>query len=187
MRASITSLWTTCRNTPDRSSTFLIPVTWRKAMDVTDGYNAGFNLTVARDFDNPTASAASMAIRWPREGCPAVRNISRPRPRSVTPSVNISAAYRFHGGRWSVSASWACADGRPVTPVTAAYFIGERLMVEYGRRNSRRLPAYHRLDLGANYRFHSGRFRHTVSLALINAYGHRECGDKHIYVRHSQR
>ncbi len=46
-------------------------------------------------------------------------------------------------------------------------------MVEYGRRNSRRLPAYHRLDLGANYRFHSGRFRHTVSLALINAYGHR--------------
>ncbi len=140
-------------------------------VDVTDGYNAGFNLTVARDFDNLTASAA-YGYTVAKRRLPGSQEYFTS-SSEIRNSVNISAAYRFHGGRWSVSASWACADGRPVTPVTAAYFIGERLMVEYGRRNSRRLPAYHRLDLGANYRFHSGRFRHTVSLALINAYGHR--------------
>ena len=63
-----------------------------------------------------------------------------------------------------------------MTPVTAVYFIADRLMMEYGERNSARLPAYHRLDVGASYRFHSGGrlpLDHEVSLSVLNAYGHR--------------
>ena len=66
------------------------------------------------------------------------------------------------------------ASGRPYTPVTAIYFIGERLMMEYGPRNSTRLPLYHRLDLGASYRFATGgRFplMHELNLSVVNAYG----------------
>ncbi len=76
--------------------------------------------------------------------------------------------------RWHVSATFTLASGRPYTPVTAIYFIGERLMMEYGARNSARLPMYHRLDLGASYRFSTrGRFplRHEVNLSVINVYG----------------
>ena len=39
-----------------------------------------------------------------------------------------------------------------------------------------RLPDYHRLDLGAAYRFATGGrvpLRHEVSLSVLNAYGHR--------------
>ena len=47
-------------------------------------------------------------------------------------------------------------------------------MMEYGPRNSARLPMYHRLDLGATYRFSTGGcfpLRHEVNLSVINAYG----------------
>ena len=68
------------------------------------------------------------------------------------------------------------ASGRPYTPIKAIYFIGERLMMEYGNRNSARLPLYHRLDFGADYEFHTGGrlpLTHRVNLSLLNAYGRR--------------
>lgn len=48
--------------------------------------------------------------------------------------------------------------------------------MEYGERNSARLPLYHRLDLGATYSFSTGhtvRLRHLLNLSLINAYAHK--------------
>lgn len=90
-------------------------------------------------------------------------------------SLNLSGAWEITG-HWSVTASFSYASGRRVTPVDAIYFIAGRLMMEYGERNSARLPDYHRLDLGAVYRFRTGGrwpLRHEMSLSVLNAYGHR--------------
>ncbi|MDE7143147.1 MAG: TonB-dependent receptor, partial [Muribaculaceae bacterium] len=88
-------------------------------------------------------------------------------------TLRAAAAWNA-GSHWTFSATFALASGRPYTPVTAIYFIGEQLMMEYGPRNSARLPAYHRLDLGAAYRFRTGgrvALRHEIGASVINAYG----------------
>lgn len=87
--------------------------------------------------------------------------------------VNMNWAINGH---WSVGAMFSLSSGRPVTPVQSIYVIGEKLMMEYGKRNSSRLPLYHRLDFGGSYTWKSGgryKLRHTVGIGIINAYGHR--------------
>lgn len=112
----------------------------------------------------------------------------------VRHSLSLSGAWEITA-HWSVTGSFSYASGRRVTPINAIYFIAGRLMMEYGERNSARLPDYHRLDLGASYRFSTGgRFplNHELSLSLLNAYGHRNVEmstlrvnvDKGAYERH---
>lgn len=140
-------------------------------ISVCSGYNTGGSITLTRDFSRLTASA-SYALAIARRRMPGSCEWFTA-SSEIRNSINLSASYRFPGNHWSVSASWAYATGRPVTPVRAVYFIAERLMVEYGSRNASNLPAYHRLDLSAFYRFTTPSLTHTLSLAIINAYGRR--------------
>lgn len=136
-----------------------------------NGYNTGIGMTLSHEYDGFTASLsygfgiARRRIHGSQEYFTASSEVRN--------SMNVAAGYNFPGGKWSVNASFVYASGRPVTPVTAVYFIGERIMVEYGKSNSANLPSYQRLDLGASYRFTVGRFINTVALSVINVYGHR--------------
>lgn len=93
----------------------------------------------------------------------------------VRHSVSLSSSLSI-GRHWILNGAFSYATGRRVTPIKAIYFIADRLMMEYGKRNSACLPAYHRLDLGMTYAFRSGGrvpLSHEVSLSVLNAYGHR--------------
>ena len=62
-----------------------------------------------------------------------------------------------------------------MTPVTALYIIGENVISEYGERNSRCMPPYHRLDLSASWSFTIKQWPgidNMLVLSVINAYGH---------------
>lgn len=79
-------------------------------------------------------------------------------------------------GHWSVAATYVYSSGRVYTPARYLYIIANRLITEYGERNSGRMPDYQRLDISGTYRFRTGGkvpLLHTVNLSLINAYGHR--------------
>lgn len=136
------------------------------------GYNAGVNIS-GRVEAGPVTAMASYGYCHTRRRIPG-----EPHPFSASNELRHTAtafASWSVDRHWSLSATFNLASGHPYTPVTAIYFIGERLMMEYGHRNSARLPMYHRLDVGASYRFGSGgRFplRHEVNLSVINAYGH---------------
>ena len=56
------------------------------------------------------------------------------------------------------------------------YIVGERIVTQYGRRNSARFPLYHRLDMGVSYTFRTGGHRlpleHSVNLSVLNIYAH---------------
>ena len=76
--------------------------------------------------------------------------------------------------RLDAGAVFNLRSGRPTTPVRAIYMVGQNVLTEYGRRNSVRLPLYHRLDLFLNYRFAPRRasgLRHALALSVLNAYG----------------
>ncbi|MCB0570193.1 MAG: TonB-dependent receptor [Phaeodactylibacter sp.] len=77
---------------------------------------------------------------------------------------------------WDLSATWYLNSGRPYTLPTG---IGARpgtgtgeevFFLQYAHPNNARLPAYHRLDLAANYRFQTEHWLGKLGLSIINAY-----------------
>lgn len=140
------------------------------------GYNYGGSVTLTRDFVALSASLTysfGIARRRSKGTDSWFRASSEPGHR-----FDANVAYSFPGDHWMINATFACHSGRPVTPLKSAYIIGQYVVIEYGKRNSSRLPSYQRLDVGASYsfstRFHASRhMKHTVSISLINAYGHR--------------
>lgn len=101
--------------------------------------------------------------------------------------LKADAEYVFND-HWSVSAAFNFSSGRVYTPTRYLYIIANRLITEYGERNSARLPAYQRLDLSATYRFRTfGRLplTHTVNLSFINVYGHKNVESQYFSI-HSE-
>lgn len=74
--------------------------------------------------------------------------------------------------RWSLSATWVYSTGNAVTFPSGKYFIDGQVEYLYTSRNGYRMPAYHRLDLGATWtKKRSDRRESSWSFSLYNAYG----------------
>lgn len=139
-----------------------------------DGRNYGFGMMVSKVAGRLTGSGS---LAWGR----AQRRFPSLGSEWVTASVEqrLSATIQGHyrlTDAVSLDAAWTYATGRPVTPVTALYLVGENVLSEFGERNSRCMPAYHRLDLSASWRFKIKRWPgidNMIILSVINAYGHR--------------
>ena len=78
-------------------------------------------------------------------------------------------------GPWTLSGTWVYGSGRPFTAPESEY--GVELLdgtsfsyIHVGGKNAERLPAYHRLDLGATRRFESDRFFYELNVSAFNAY-----------------
>ena len=75
--------------------------------------------------------------------------------------------------RWNVSAVWVYQTGNAVTFPGGKYEIEGQTTWLYTERNGYRMPAYHRLDLGATCKItERKRFNSELSFSLYNAYGH---------------
>lgn len=84
---------------------------------------------------------------------------------------------------WDLSATWYLNSGRPYTLPTG---VGSRINMEtgaeefflqYAHPNNTRLPAYHRLDLAADYRFQTERWLGKLGLSVVNFYNHTNLFD----------
>lgn len=141
---------------------------------ISDGYNYGASVSLTRNFGAVTGEASYSF----GEG----RRHSKTDPRDSWAALNaeghtVKAGVVWHHGRhWEFSGAFRYSSGRRYTPVEALYAIGGNIAMEYGERNSARLPSYQRLDLGATYQFTTGnrhKLKHMVNLSLLNAYGHK--------------
>jgi hypothetical protein len=73
---------------------------------------------------------------------------------------------------WTFSATWVYYTGNAVTYPTGKYEIEDRTMFLYSDRNANRMPAYHRLDLGATWISRkSKKFESSWNFSIYNAYG----------------
>jgi hypothetical protein len=74
--------------------------------------------------------------------------------------------------RWTISGTWVYNTGNAVTFPTGKYSIDNQVFFSYTDRNAYRMPAYHRLDIGATYtKKRSDRRESSWSFSLYNAYG----------------
>lgn len=74
--------------------------------------------------------------------------------------------------RWTFSATWVYYTGNAVTYPTGKYAIDGKTIFYYSDRNADRMPAYHRLDLGATWiNKRRLKFESSWNFSLYNAYG----------------
>lgn len=86
--------------------------------------------------------------------------------------VNLSVVGTYKASRkWSFSANWVYNTGYPVTWPSGKYEVNGQPVYLYTTRNGNRMPAYHRLDLGATVITH--KTQHSESswtFSIYNAY-----------------
>jgi CarboxypepD_reg-like domain/TonB-dependent Receptor Plug Domain len=74
--------------------------------------------------------------------------------------------------KWNVSATWVYSTGNAVTFPSGKYEVDGQVQFLYTERNGYRMPAYHRLDLGATWQLkQSEKFESSLNFSLYNAYG----------------
>jgi len=67
-----------------------------------------------------------------------------------THDISITGNYELNK-KWTFNANFVFQTGQPTTYPVAQYQYAGLTIPNYGDRNSNRLPAYHRLDISANY------------------------------------
>jgi outer membrane receptor protein involved in Fe transport len=89
-----------------------------------------------------------------------------------THDISIVAMYELNK-RWSVSATWVYNTGNAVTFPSGKYQANGQTVFLYTERNGYRMPAYHRLDLGATLEARknkSRRYQSSWTFGIYNAY-----------------
>ena len=81
-------------------------------------------------------------------------------------------------GRWDLSSTWVYGSGKPYSdPGEGSPLITlDSLNIDYvaaDNINTKRLPAYHRLDLAAAYNFNMGKGKAQFGLSIYNVYGRK--------------
>ncbi|GAB3412732.1 TonB-dependent receptor [Niabella aquatica] len=74
--------------------------------------------------------------------------------------------------KWNLAANWIYYTGDAVTYPNGKYIIDNQIVFYYNKRNADRMPAYHRLDLGATWLLKDKKkFTSELAFSLFNAYG----------------
>lgn len=88
-----------------------------------------------------------------------------------THDISLVGMYEL-SPKWSLSAAWVYYTGNAITFPSGKYQINGKDVMYYTERNGYRMPAYHRLDLGATCSLKkTAKFQSELVFGLYNAYG----------------
>lgn len=83
----------------------------------------------------------------------------------------VVASYEL-SRKWTLSANWVYYTGDAVTFPAGKYQVDGQTVYYYTNRNAYRMPAYHRLDLGATCKLkETKKWSHELAFSVYNAYG----------------
>jgi len=112
--------------------------------------------------------------------------------QDVPNEFKIIGIYKWK--KWSFSATWIYATGRPYTAPEGGYTITlldgtEKTFISAGTKNSRRLDDYHRMDFAVNYLLKSLngiKERGNISFSLFNVYDRKNTWYKEYQITDGQ-
>jgi CarboxypepD_reg-like domain/TonB-dependent Receptor Plug Domain len=88
-----------------------------------------------------------------------------------THDISIVGIYDLNA-KWNISGTWVYNTGNAVTFPSGKYYINNQVQYLYTERNAYRMPAYHRLDIGATYtKKRSDNRESSWNFSIYNAYG----------------
>jgi hypothetical protein len=89
-----------------------------------------------------------------------------PAKQDRTHDISIVGMYKLTD-KWTLSATWVYNTGNAATFPSGKYEVDGQIVNYYTERNAYRMPAYHRLDLGATWQGENS----SWTFSLYNAYG----------------
>ncbi|WP_293887405.1 MULTISPECIES: TonB-dependent receptor [unclassified Sphingobacterium] len=90
-----------------------------------------------------------------------------------THNIALVGQYQLNP-KWNLSANFVYYTGDAVTMPAGKYFVDDRAIFYYDKRNGQRMPAYHRLDLAATYDIKRTKNSYSsLSFGLYNAYNRK--------------
>jgi hypothetical protein len=140
-----------------------------------DGYAYGMEILVKKQQGDLTGWIGYTLARSMRS-IPGINDGEEyPSSYDRTHDVSIILSYAL-GERWTVSANWVYATGNPTSYPASRYTVQGNTLYYYTKRNSSRIPDYHRLDLSATYEFKKNeqrRYKQSLNISLYNVYARR--------------
>ena len=96
-----------------------------------------------------------------------------PARQDITHDLSVVGIYDI-SKKWSVSATWVYNTGNAVTFPSGKYLINGQVEYYYTERNGYRMPAYHRMDIGATLQLKkTSKFESNLNFSVYNAYGQK--------------
>ena len=96
-----------------------------------------------------------------------------PAKQDATHSISLVGIYDLNE-KWSLSGTWVYNTGNAVTFPSGKYEIDGKTQFYYTERNGYRMPAYHRLDLGATWNLKkTDKFESSLYFSIYNVYGRK--------------
>lgn len=93
--------------------------------------------------------------------------------QDITHDISVVGIYNL-SNKFTFSATWVYHTGNTVTFPGGKYIINNKVVFYYTDRNSYRMPAYHRLDVGGTVNLGSGnRFSSELAFGCYNLYGNK--------------
>ena len=96
-----------------------------------------------------------------------------PYPTGFDRTHDLSVVLSYDFTDWfTASSTFVLGSGAPYTPIKSVYLVNFTPTLEYGLRNSARLPLYHRLDLSLSFRItkKNKAFESDLVLSVYNVY-----------------
>jgi hypothetical protein len=96
-----------------------------------------------------------------------------PARQDRTHDLSVVAMFRL-SRRWALSGTWVYYTGNAVTFPSGKYEVDGQTTFLYTERNGYRMPAYHRLDLGATFQVRkTKRLESEWAFSIFNAYNRK--------------
>jgi len=94
-----------------------------------------------------------------------------PAKQDRTHDISVVGIYTLNK-KWTLSATWIYYTGSAVTFPNGKYSVSNQVVFYYTDRNQYRMPAYHRLDLGATCKLKDKKhWSSELQFSIYNAYG----------------
>lgn len=154
------------------SNTFVPPITeWEKSFTEGRGRSWGMELEATYG-KGPLELTAYYTLSWSQRKFEALYGGWFPDRNDNRHKVNLVASWHI-GKRWSLFANWNFHSGNRITFPSHYIVVNGNRRYLYDAPYNTALPAYHRLDLGADFltEFRNGRSL-KVNLSIYNAYNH---------------
>ncbi|WP_425420782.1 TonB-dependent receptor [Phaeodactylibacter xiamenensis] len=150
---------------------------WESNLTSGTGQAYGMELLLEKR-QGKTTGWASYGLAWADRRFPLVNN-GRRYPYRYDRRHSLTLAFVHVFNEWlEFSGSWAMNSGFAFSLPQGRYQVflpgvGSINVVDYGEKNSFRMPVYHRLDFGVNLYIETERVRHTLNLGVYNLYNRR--------------
>ncbi|MEA4936117.1 MAG: TonB-dependent receptor [Paludibacter sp.] len=96
-----------------------------------------------------------------------------PARQDATHDISVVGLYNL-SDVWSFSAMWVYQTGNAVTFPSGKYEVDGEIRFLYKDRNAHRMPDYHRMDLGATYKFKKRKnYESSLNFSIYNVYGRK--------------